>query len=329
VRHPHHMLRWGQLLVIGLFLGSVFTRLPLTVDSIRLFWGLTNLQLWCILFVIGTSAPTFCTSFTITLQEFSNGAFGIPTHTAAQFVTGVPFNFVSALVFSSVFHWMVGMHDTLEAFAFTVLMAFVLLECMEVLVVISAELLREGGMTTSMASTIAGAVQVFAWAKSASKAVSYLTNVDPAWFALAGMALNTFHGQVYEATDGSGSGSVDGNQIPSTILLYKDMYNKWAYIGIVALFLFVYLCLHLLLRFRKTMRVNISADAMKVGGDEGTGDEGDGALTTEEEGESARSSQGSAAASSGGRLESGDGDLEELKDIEHGRVSFAMEESLV
>lgn len=61
----------------------------------------------CALFAVVASVPAFARDRRQTLQEMLNGAYGPGMYCCTQFVASAPFILVSALVYQSIFHWLV------------------------------------------------------------------------------------------------------------------------------------------------------------------------------------------------------------------------------
>ncbi|CAN0586774.1 unnamed protein product, partial [Ectocarpus sp. 12 AP-2014] len=58
-------------------------------------------------FAVVASVPAFARDRRRILQEMLNGAYGPTMYCCTQFLASAPFILVSALVYQSIFHWLV------------------------------------------------------------------------------------------------------------------------------------------------------------------------------------------------------------------------------
>ena len=61
----------------------------------------------CALFAVVAAVPAFARDRRQTLQEMLNGAYGPAMYCCTQFLVSTPFTLVSAVVYQSIFHWLV------------------------------------------------------------------------------------------------------------------------------------------------------------------------------------------------------------------------------
>lgn len=73
---------------------------PLTLDE-------TAYARRCALFAVVAAVPAFARDRRQTLQEMLNGAYGPAMYCCTQFLASTPFTLVSAVVYQSIFHWLV------------------------------------------------------------------------------------------------------------------------------------------------------------------------------------------------------------------------------
>ncbi|CAN0025513.1 unnamed protein product, partial [Hapterophycus canaliculatus] len=124
-----HWFRILELIVLAIYVGTMFFRLG--NDRIAETAAAAFFNMWCALFAVVASVPAFARDRRQTLQEMLNGAYGPAMYCCAQFVASAPFILVSALVYQSIFHWLVGFNDSFDSYLYAVLLTVSLLFMME------------------------------------------------------------------------------------------------------------------------------------------------------------------------------------------------------
>jgi ABC-type multidrug transport system ATPase subunit len=245
-RNPVYYLRTLQLLLISLFLGTLYIRLDQSVSLLTELSGASFLSIWVVLFSVTASAPTFARVRRQVQQEYVNGSYKLWTYCVAQFLASIPATLLASLLYQSVLHWLVGFNDTFEAFVYAILGTFSLLMLMEAITLGVVEGLKDAMLSVTFSMILMGMLFLFAGyfvlVENIPPSVRWLTWLIPSRYALEGSLDNVFSGQDYELP---GSGSVTGDNLLSSVFGHDDSsLNKWVNWLIVILWMLLYRVVH-------------------------------------------------------------------------------------
>jgi hypothetical protein len=156
-----YWLRLLELIIVAFYVGTIFFRLDLTLANVVQFSGAAFFNTWCVLFAVIAATPAFVEERRIALAEMLNGAYSAVQYCSAQFVSSLPYNLVISLIFQGIFHFLVGFHDTFEAYIYASLLTFSLLLMMEALMLIVVEVIKNAMLSTTFSMVLLGTLFLF------------------------------------------------------------------------------------------------------------------------------------------------------------------------
>eukprot|EP00045_Choanoeca_perplexa_P016596 m.225179 g.225179 ORF g.225179 m.225179 type:complete len:1297 (+) comp17304_c0_seq1:154-4044(+) len=250
-RYPVYKLRALQLLIQGLFIGTLYWRTPHSVENLTEISGGLFLNIWVVLFAVVAGAPTFCDERRLAQQDYTNGAYSLASYAITQFIASVPFTLACALVYEIPLHFMAGFNDEFEAFAYAVLMAMLLMLVMEAIVLTIVEGLKNPMLATTFSMIILGTLFLFPGfflpVEDMPPAVSWIPYIMPSTWGTEGSLNSALKGQLYDLPGNltlGGSSSIDGNVIFVEVYKYDDDVKKWVDWVIVLAWVFFWRLVH-------------------------------------------------------------------------------------
>eukprot|EP00903_Cladosiphon_okamuranus_P008855 g8479.t1 len=203
-----HWFRMLELVVLAIFVGTMYFRLD--NDRIAETAAAAFFNMWCALFAVVASVPAFARDRRQTLQEMLNGAYGPAMYCCTQFLASAPFTLVSALVYQSIFHWLVGFNDSFSAYLYAVLLTACLLFMMEAIMLMVVETLKNAMLCCTFSIVVLGVLFLFAgfFIKPADMVwgIRWITYFIPTRYAFDGYLRGMFQGQSYSTPFGMISG---------------------------------------------------------------------------------------------------------------------------
>eukprot|EP00752_Nemacystus_decipiens_P016241 g14521.t1 len=203
-----HWFRMLELVVLAIYLGTMYFRLE--NDKIAEAAAAAFFNMWCALFAVVAAVPAFARDRRQTLQEMLNGAYGPAMYCCTQFLASTPFTLVAAVVYQSIFHWLVGINDSLQAFLYAVLLTACLLFMMEAIMLMVVETLKNAMLACTCSIVVLGVLFLFAgfFIKPDDMVwpVRWITYFIPTRYAFDGYLRGMFEGQNYSTSFGIISG---------------------------------------------------------------------------------------------------------------------------
>lgn len=200
-RAPEYYLRAIQLVLIGLYLGTLYLRLPKDTSRLTELSGASFFNIWVVLFSVVASVPALARDRRLVQQEVANGSYRYPTHTLAHFLASVPFNLLCAILYQCVFHYLVGFNDLFSAWVYSVAMSLALMLVMEAIVLCVIEALKDAMLSVTFSMILLGMLFLFAGyfihADKMPPSVRWITWLMPSRYALDGSLNNVFADQQY------------------------------------------------------------------------------------------------------------------------------------
>ena len=155
-----YLLRAVELLIIAVFIGSLFYNLPHETSWLPELMGAAFFSVWTILFAGIAATPVLCRDRLNTMDDVLNGAYRLPTFVGAQFLAGLPFHFLTALGFQAIVFYMCGFGGTgsgsADSFGYDVILTAALLAVMEGITLIVVEVLRDAMLATTFSMVTLG-----------------------------------------------------------------------------------------------------------------------------------------------------------------------------
>ncbi|CAA7404527.1 unnamed protein product [Spirodela intermedia] len=150
-----------QMLVSGLVLGSIFYQLDSGGGGAREKVGLFAFILTFLLGCTTEALPIFLQEREILMKETSCGSYRVSSYALANGIVFLPFLLVLAVLFAAPLYWMAGLHRSLSAFFYFVLLIWLILYTANSVVVCFAAMAPNFIVGNSMISGVMGAFFLF------------------------------------------------------------------------------------------------------------------------------------------------------------------------
>lgn len=113
-----YWLRLVFLIVVALFLGTLFLQLTPNTKSLSMYSGSIFFAIWTILFSAVAATGLTAADRRLAVEQVKNAVITPGVYCLAQFVVSVPYNLLCSLVFQAIFHWMIDLNPLFESFVF-------------------------------------------------------------------------------------------------------------------------------------------------------------------------------------------------------------------
>lgn len=150
-----------QMLVSGLVLGSIFYQLDGGGGGAREKVGLFAFILTFLLGCTTEALPIFLQEREILMKETSCGSYRVSSYALANGIVFLPFLLILAMLFSAPLYWMAGLHRSLSAFFYFVLLIWLILYTANSVVACFAAMAPNFIVGNSMISGVMGAFFLF------------------------------------------------------------------------------------------------------------------------------------------------------------------------
>jgi hypothetical protein len=95
------------------------------------------------------------------LEQVKNAVIAPGVYCLAQFIASIPFNFIAALVFQSIFHWLTNINPNGEVFIYAVLITCGHLLLMEAVMLSVVQALANAMLSVTFAMVVLGSLFLF------------------------------------------------------------------------------------------------------------------------------------------------------------------------
>ncbi|KAH8650461.1 P-loop containing nucleoside triphosphate hydrolase protein [Ilyonectria robusta] len=200
-------IRLAMYLGLAILVGTVWVRLAPDQESIQpfiiaLFFGSAFMSFMAVAYV-----PAFLEDHLQYVKEHQSGLYGAAEFILSNFLIGVPYLFLIAVVFSVISYWLCNFHPTAEAFFTWIMWLFLDLLAAESLVVFVASLFPSFVISLALVAFANGL-----W-MSVSGFMIPLTILNPFYkyvfsywdyqkYVFEGMMINEFSDRVYDCGEG-------------------------------------------------------------------------------------------------------------------------------
>jgi len=156
-----YYLRLVFLIIVALFVGTLFLRLQPTTNSISLYAGALFFNIWANLFSAVASTGLLASDRRQAIEQVKNAVITPGVYCLAQFIMSIPFNFILAVVFQSIFHWLINMNPHGEAFIYAILITMGHLLLMESIMLTVVAILKNAMLSVTFAMVVMGYLFLF------------------------------------------------------------------------------------------------------------------------------------------------------------------------
>ena len=244
--------RFLCLVVLAFFNGTLFLQLSAETSYLTRFTGAVFFNIWTTLFSVVASTQYFARDRRQVVEQVKNAIIGPGMHCLSQFLVSIPFNFISALTFQSIFHWLSRINPNRESFIYAVLITFGHLMLMEGYMLCTLEILKNAMMSISFAMIILGYLFLFsgffikvsdlpAW-------IVWVSFITPTKYSYDGYLQQIYHSQSFKSSIPGVMTSLAGDYILEN-LYSQNKVNSWSMLGALAAWIAILRVTHYLLLF--------------------------------------------------------------------------------
>lgn len=158
----YYIYRAMYLLVSAIFIGTLFLNLEPDTTELTLYSGSIFFAIWTILFAAVGSTGLVASDRRQTYEQVKNGVVTPLIYCSAQFVSTIPYNFVCAVIFQSVFHWSTNINPSGGVFVYAIISTTVQLMLMESTMMIVVEIVKDAMLSVTLAMVVMGTYFLFA-----------------------------------------------------------------------------------------------------------------------------------------------------------------------
>lgn len=224
------------LIGTALFSGSMFANLKTESGHLILYAGAVYFNTWIVLFSAVGATGLFARDRQEVAEQIKNNVLSPGMYCFSQLIVSIPFNFVGALAFQSIFHWLSNINPEREAFIYAVLLTCGHILLMEAYMLSVIETFKDAMLSVTISSLILGYLLIFsgfflkvtdmpAW-------IRWISYVTPTKYSFDGYTYQIFHGQSFLITGSSPKVIVDGDYILQFYFKQANV-KPWVMFGIL------------------------------------------------------------------------------------------------
>ena len=189
------------IVVIAFFSGTLFLNLIPETQNIIMYTGACFFNTWTVLFSCLAATNLMTRDRRQAVEQIKNAVISPGMYCAAQFIASLPFNFVAALAFQSVFHWLTHISPSKASFFYAIVVAFGHLLLMEAFMLTVVEVLKNALLCVTVAMLIMGWLFLFAGffikAPDVPGWIRWVCYLTPTKYSFDGYLYMVFHFQTF------------------------------------------------------------------------------------------------------------------------------------
>ena len=156
-----YYLRLGFLVLIALFLGTLFLQLQTNASILGQYSGALFFNIWTVLFSAVAATGLLAADRRQAIEQVKNAVIVPSIYCLAQFAVSIPFNFFCAVVFQSIFHWLTNINPHGEAFIYSIMITCGHLLLMEAIMLTVVAVLKNAMLSVTFAMVVMGYLFLF------------------------------------------------------------------------------------------------------------------------------------------------------------------------
>ena len=239
--------RFLGLIGTALFSGSMFANLHTESSDLILYAGAVYFNTWIVLFSAVGATGLFARDRRQVAEQIKNNVLSPGIYCLSQFIISIPFNFIGALAFQSIFHWLSNINPDRESFIYAVLLTCGHILLMEAYMLSVVETFKDAMLSVTFSALILGYLLIFSgfflkvidmphW-------VRWISYITPTKYSFDGYIYEIFHSQSFSITGTSPKVVVTGDLILD--FYFKQVGVKpWVMFGVLVAWVVVIRLLH-------------------------------------------------------------------------------------
>lgn len=228
------------LLMISLMLGTLFYNLnPYTLELNSYVGAIFSTAIAVMLCAVASTA-LFARDRREAVDRIQNGFYQPGVFVAAQFTVSTVYNFFAVLIFTLIFHWLADLNPAMASFYYDVLVSWGHICCMEGMLMILIEVLKNEFLSTSAGMIFLGTNMLFAGffrlPDEMPVVISWMCYVVPLHWSFNGFTWQIFQNQNFTVSGSNPAQTVTGKYILDSVF---DLTNVNSYLMLGILFIYV------------------------------------------------------------------------------------------
>ena len=193
------------LAAIALFSGTLFLNFTPESKNFVQYSGAIFFNMWTTLFSAVAATGNLANDRRQAVEQIKNSVINPTLYYFAQFMVSLPFNFIAALIFQSVFHWLTNINPNKESFIYSVLLTCGHLLLMESYMLLVVEALKNAMLCITFSMIIMGWLFLFAGflikVSDMPTWIRWVCYVTPTKYSFDGYLYQIFHSQQFTVSD--------------------------------------------------------------------------------------------------------------------------------
>jgi ABC-type multidrug transport system ATPase subunit/ABC-type multidrug transport system permease subunit len=203
------------LTAIALFSGTLFLNSTPESQNFVQYSGAIFFNMWTALFSAVAATGNLASDRRQAVEQIKNSVIKPSLYYFAQFMISLPFNFVTALIFQSVYHWLTNINPNKESFIYSVLLTCGHLLLMESYTLLVVEVLKNAMLCVTFSMIIMGWLFLFAGffikVSDMPAWIRWVCYVTPTKYSFDGYLYQIFHSQEFAVSSSSTTSFMSGN----------------------------------------------------------------------------------------------------------------------
>ena len=231
-----YLRRILSLIVIAFFSGTLFLDLKPETVYISRYSGAAFFNIWAVLFSAVAATGLLAKDRRQAVEQVKNAVVCPAIYCTAQLMVSLPFNFIAALIFQSVFHWLSRINPHWESFLYAVLITWGHLLLMEAYMLSAVEVLENAMLCVTFAMVILGYLFLFAGffvkIEAMPRWISWISYLAPTKYSFDGYLHVVFQYQTFLVSGSSPSKYISGDALLVGQLNRRDC-RAWEMLGVL------------------------------------------------------------------------------------------------
>ena len=231
-----------SVILISFFSGTLYLRLVPETSNVPRYTGALLFNMWTIMFSVVSATGLIARDRRQAVEQVKNAVFSPGIYCLAQFAASLPFNFMAALVFQSVFHWLTNINPDSKAFLYSLFITWGHLLIMEAFMLCIVEVLKNAMLCVTCAVVVLGYLFLFAgfFVKVTDMPVwiSWMSYIAPTKYSFDGYLYEVFHSQTFKITGISPPQYLTGDFLLKELFV-QDKVEPWSLFGALLAWIFL------------------------------------------------------------------------------------------
>ena len=156
-----YYLRLYFLVIVALFIGTIFLRLDTNTSDIPKYSGAIFFNIWTTLFSAVAATGLLAADRRQAIEQVKNAVITPFVYCLAQFMVSVPFDLILSLIYQAIFHNLVNINPDGESFVYAVMITTGHLLLMESIMLTVVAVLKNAMLSVTFAMVVLGYLFLF------------------------------------------------------------------------------------------------------------------------------------------------------------------------